>query len=83
MSPRGIRARRPRVPKRTIWLAAGVVVLAGTGVTAVSVTGGSGGSGADEASRPAQAHTLSAMLLSFTFVAMFALYFINRRLRDE
>lgn len=59
MSPRGIRARRPRVPKRTIWLAAGVVVLAGTGVTAVSVTGGSGGSGADEASRPAQAHTLS------------------------
>ncbi len=59
MSPRGIRARRPRVPKRTIWLAAGVVVLAGTGVTAVSVTGGSGGSGADDASRPAQAHTLS------------------------
>ncbi|MBT3164315.1 N-acetylmuramoyl-L-alanine amidase [Streptomyces sp. Vc74B-19] len=47
------------MPKRTMWLAAGVVVLAGTGVTAVSVTGGSGGSGADEASRPAQAHTLS------------------------
>ncbi|AXI88496.1 hypothetical protein SAM9427_23875, partial [Streptomyces sp. ETH9427] len=47
------------MPKRTIWLAAGVVVLAGTGVTAVSVTGGSGGSGADDASRPAQAHTLS------------------------
>ncbi|MGV9875188.1 N-acetylmuramoyl-L-alanine amidase [Streptomyces cellulosae] len=47
------------MPKRTIWLAAGVVVLAGTGVTAVSVTGGSGGSGADGASRPAQAHTLS------------------------
>lgn len=36
-----------------------------------------------EALEYAQAHTLSAMLLSFTFVAMFALYFVNRRLRDE
>ncbi|CAL9566888.1 hypothetical protein SUDANB15_04721 [Streptomyces sp. enrichment culture] len=59
MSPRGIRARRSRASKRTIWLAAGVVVLAGTGVTAVSVTGGSGGTGADDTSRPAQAHTLA------------------------
>ncbi|MFC9467387.1 N-acetylmuramoyl-L-alanine amidase [Streptomyces coelicoflavus] len=59
MSPRGIRARRSRVPKRTIWLAAGTVVLAGTGVTAVSVTGGSGGTGADDTARPAQAHTLA------------------------
>ncbi|MFE5602238.1 N-acetylmuramoyl-L-alanine amidase [Streptomyces coelicoflavus] len=59
MSPRGIRARRSRVPKRTIWLAAGTVVLAGTGVTAMSVTGGSGGTGADDTSRPARAHTLA------------------------
>ncbi|MFG2315255.1 peptidoglycan recognition protein family protein [Streptomyces tendae] len=59
MSPRGIRARRSRVPKRTIWLAAGIVVLAGTGMTAVSVTGGSGDTGADDTSRPAQAHTLT------------------------
>ncbi|WP_244942019.1 N-acetylmuramoyl-L-alanine amidase [Streptomyces coelicoflavus] len=59
MSPRGIRARRSGVPKRTIWLAAGTVVLAGTGVTAVSVTGGSGGTGADDTSRPARAHTLA------------------------
>ncbi|WP_328563247.1 hypothetical protein [Streptomyces coelicoflavus] len=59
MSPRGIRARGSRVPKRTIWLAAGTVVLAGTGVMAVSVTGGSGGTGADDTSRPAQAHTLA------------------------
>ncbi|MZE44657.1 hypothetical protein GTY49_17215, partial [Streptomyces sp. SID5477] len=47
------------MPKRTIWLAAGTVVLAGTGVTAVSVTGGSGGTGADDTSRPARAHTLA------------------------
>ncbi|WP_121716982.1 peptidoglycan recognition protein [Streptomyces sp. E5N91] len=47
------------MPKRTIWLAAGIVVLAGTGVTAVSVTGGSGDTGADDASRAAQAHTLA------------------------
>ncbi|MFG3130865.1 N-acetylmuramoyl-L-alanine amidase [Streptomyces tendae] len=59
MSPRGIRARRSRVPKRTIWLAAGIVVLAGTGMTAVSVTGGSGDTGADDTSHPAQAHTLA------------------------
>ncbi|GGW85307.1 hypothetical protein GCM10010297_02550 [Streptomyces malachitofuscus] len=59
MSPRGIRARRSKASKRTIWLAAGVVVLAGTGVTTVSVTGGSGGSGGDDTSRPAQAHTLA------------------------
>ncbi|MGP3733880.1 N-acetylmuramoyl-L-alanine amidase [Streptomyces sp. GDS52] len=60
MSPRGTRARRTRTSKRTIWLAAGAVVIAGTGVTAVAVGGGSeGGGGADEAARPAQAHTLA------------------------
>ncbi|MGW0817527.1 N-acetylmuramoyl-L-alanine amidase [Streptomyces viridiviolaceus] len=59
MSPRGNRARRARIPKRTIWLAAGVVVLAGTGATAVSVTGGPGGTGADDNSRSVQAHTLA------------------------
>ncbi|MFG3212862.1 N-acetylmuramoyl-L-alanine amidase [Streptomyces tendae] len=47
------------MPKRTIWLAAGIVVLAGTGMTAVSVTGGSGDTGADDTSHPAQAHTLA------------------------
>ncbi|WP_406725788.1 N-acetylmuramoyl-L-alanine amidase [Streptomyces sp. GD-15H] len=59
MSPRGTRARRTRTSKRTMWLAAGAVVLAGTGVTAVAVGGDSEGGGADEAARPAQAHTLA------------------------
>ncbi|MFG3004692.1 N-acetylmuramoyl-L-alanine amidase [Streptomyces calvus] len=59
MSPRGIRARRSRASQRTMWLAVGVAVLAGTGATAVSVTGGSGVTGADDTSRPARAHTLA------------------------
>lgn len=57
MSPRGNRARRTSASKRTIWLAAGAVVLAGTGVTAVAVSGGPGGTGAEDGSRAAQAHT--------------------------
>jgi len=36
-----------------------------------------------EALEYAQAHALSAMLLVFSFVCMFALYFINRRWRHE
>ena len=36
-----------------------------------------------EALEYAQAHTLAAMLLVFSFVCMFALYFINRRWRHE
>ncbi|MCQ1577563.1 peptidoglycan recognition protein family protein [Streptomyces parvus] len=59
MSPRGTRARRASTSKRTIWLAAGAVVLAGTGVTAVNATGGSGDTGTDDSSRPAKAHTLA------------------------
>ncbi|KAA6201346.1 hypothetical protein F2B00_15555 [Streptomyces parvus] len=59
MSPRGTRARRASTSKRTIWLTAGAVVLAGTGVTAVTATGGSGDTGTDDSSRPAKAHTLA------------------------
>lgn len=59
MSPRGNRARRTSASKRTIWLAAGAVVLAGTGVTAVAAGGGPGGTGADHGSRAARAHTLA------------------------
>lgn len=36
-----------------------------------------------EALEYGQAHTLAAMLLTFTFLAMFALYFINRRWRHD
>jgi len=36
-----------------------------------------------EALEYAQAHALAAMLLVFSFVCMFALYFINRRWRHE
>lgn len=36
-----------------------------------------------EALEYAQAHALAAMLLAFSFVCMFALYFINRRWRHE
>ncbi|MET9420857.1 peptidoglycan recognition protein [Streptomyces sp. NPDC006540] len=59
MNPRGTRARRARRAPRTVWLAAGAVVLAGTGVTAVAVTGGSGNTGGDDNSRPVKAHTLA------------------------
>ncbi|MGW7464481.1 N-acetylmuramoyl-L-alanine amidase [Streptomyces xantholiticus] len=59
MNPRGTRVRRARRAPRSVWLAAGAVVLAGTGVTAVAVTGGSEGTGADDNSRPAKAHTLA------------------------
>ncbi|MFF3288108.1 N-acetylmuramoyl-L-alanine amidase [Streptomyces sp. NPDC003023] len=59
MSPRGTRARRASMSKKAIWLAAGAVVLAGSGVTAMAVTGGSGSTGARDDSRPARAHTLA------------------------
>jgi uncharacterized protein with LGFP repeats len=60
MSPRESRARRARMTPRTVWLAAGVVVIGATGVTAVAVTGSSDNSTATAGnSRPAQAHTLA------------------------
>ncbi|MEU9703866.1 N-acetylmuramoyl-L-alanine amidase [Streptomyces sp. NPDC047981] len=58
MSPRGARARRATGKRRAVWLAAGVVVLAGTGVTAVAVTGGGETAGPDDGSRQAAAHAL-------------------------
>ncbi|MGW1881000.1 N-acetylmuramoyl-L-alanine amidase [Streptomyces sp. NPDC001970] len=59
MSPRGARARRASMKKRAIWLAAGAVILAGTGVTAVAVTGASEGAGGDDGTSPAKAHVLA------------------------
>ncbi|MEU0370814.1 N-acetylmuramoyl-L-alanine amidase [Streptomyces sp. NPDC006283] len=62
MSPRttrGGRAGRTLKARRTTWLVTGAVVLGGTGVTAVAVTGGSEGAGADDSTRPAQAHVLA------------------------
>ncbi|MEU4269593.1 N-acetylmuramoyl-L-alanine amidase [Streptomyces sp. NPDC026092] len=59
MSPRGARARRANGKKRAVWLAAGVVVLAGTGVTAVGASGGSEDAGPGDGSRPAKAHVLA------------------------
>ncbi|WP_415952524.1 N-acetylmuramoyl-L-alanine amidase [Streptomyces sp. KLOTTS4A1] len=58
MSPRGTRARRASSTRRTVWLAAGVAVLAGTGVTAIAVTGDSGDDDGKGNGRPAQAHSL-------------------------
>ncbi|MCX4537945.1 N-acetylmuramoyl-L-alanine amidase (plasmid) [Streptomyces sp. NBC_00841] len=59
MSPRGARARRANGKKRAVWLAAGVVVLGGTGVTAVAVSGGGEDAGPGDGSRPAKAHVLA------------------------
>jgi uncharacterized protein with LGFP repeats len=58
MSPRGTRARRASKTKRTIWLAAGAVVLGASGVTAVAVTGAEE-TGSRDNSRAAKAHTLA------------------------
>lgn len=59
MSPRGTRARRAGKAPRTIWLAAGAVVIGATGVTAVAVTGDSENAGSVDNTRPAEAHTLA------------------------
>ncbi|WP_351229420.1 N-acetylmuramoyl-L-alanine amidase [Streptomyces sp. NPDC002133] len=45
--------------RRAIWLAAGVVVLGGTGVTAVAVSGAADDAGAGPGERPAKAHVLA------------------------
>ncbi|WP_411075971.1 hypothetical protein [Streptomyces sp. cmx-4-7] len=59
MSPRGTRARRANGKKRAIWLAAGVVLLGGTGVTAVAAPAEGGGVGPGDGARPANAHVLT------------------------
>ncbi|WP_411072737.1 N-acetylmuramoyl-L-alanine amidase [Streptomyces sp. cmx-4-25] len=59
MSPRGTRARRANGRKRAIWLAAGVVLLGGTGVTAVAAPAEGGGVGPGDGARPANAHVLT------------------------
>ncbi|MFD7442330.1 N-acetylmuramoyl-L-alanine amidase [Streptomyces sp. NPDC059909] len=59
MSPRGARAKRANGKKRAVWLAAGVVLLGGTGVTAVAVTGGAEDSGPGDGNGPATAHVLA------------------------
>ncbi|MFD3531266.1 N-acetylmuramoyl-L-alanine amidase [Streptomyces sp. NPDC058664] len=59
MSPRGARARRANGKKRVTWLAAGVVVLGGTGVTAVAASAGGEEAGPGDGTRPARAHVLA------------------------
>lgn len=59
MSPRGARARRASGKKHAIWFAAGVVVLGGTGVTAVAASGGVEDAGQGDGTRPAKAHVLA------------------------
>ncbi|MFF4172993.1 peptidoglycan recognition protein [Streptomyces sp. NPDC001744] len=58
MSPRGTRARRATGKKHMVWLAAGVVVLGGTGVTAVAAPARGAGAGPGDGTRPPKAHAL-------------------------
>ncbi|AVH97623.1 N-acetylmuramoyl-L-alanine amidase [Streptomyces sp. WAC00288] len=59
MSPRGARARRANGKKYATWLAAGVVVLGGTAVTAVAASAGGEGAGPGDGTRSAKAHALA------------------------
>ncbi|MER5306556.1 N-acetylmuramoyl-L-alanine amidase [Streptomyces sp. NPDC002773] len=59
MSPRGTRARRASGKKHATWLAAGVVVLGGTAVTAVAASTGGEETGPGDGTRPAKAHVLA------------------------
>ncbi|MFE2554721.1 N-acetylmuramoyl-L-alanine amidase [Streptomyces sp. NPDC059352] len=59
MSPRGTRARRANGKKHAIWLAAGAVVLGGTGVTALAASAGGEDAGPGDGTQPAKAHVLA------------------------
>ncbi|MFI6421089.1 N-acetylmuramoyl-L-alanine amidase [Streptomyces sp. NPDC050842] len=59
MSPRGARARRANGKKHAAWLAAGVVVLGATGVTAVAASAGGEDVGPGDGAQPAKAHVLA------------------------
>ncbi|MEU2508571.1 N-acetylmuramoyl-L-alanine amidase [Streptomyces sp. NPDC007863] len=59
MSPRGARARRASGKKRVTWLAAGVVVLGGTAVTAVAASAGGEDAGPGDGTQQAKAHVLA------------------------
>ncbi|MGW3518508.1 N-acetylmuramoyl-L-alanine amidase [Streptomyces hydrogenans] len=59
MSPRGARARRANGKKHVTWLAAGVVVLGGTAVTAVAASAGGEEAGPGDGTHRAKAHVLA------------------------
>ncbi|MFB7359001.1 hypothetical protein [Streptomyces gardneri] len=59
MSPGGARARRANGKRRATWFAAGVVVLGGTGVTAVAASAGGEEAGPGDGTRSAKAHVLA------------------------
>ncbi|MER5737468.1 N-acetylmuramoyl-L-alanine amidase [Streptomyces sp. NPDC002262] len=58
MSPRGARARRANGKKHVTWLAAGVVVLGGTAVTAVAASAGGEDARPGDGAPRAKAHAL-------------------------
>jgi len=59
MSPRRVRAKRANGKKRAVWLAAAVVILGGTGVTAVAVSGDGEDTRPGDGSQPTKAHALA------------------------